>query len=639
MPFSKCVFSREGRTCHYEFTSDGHTLCVPHRPCVSPEFVFAPEDCSVCEENVKFLRAVGHVDRLTQQFVALKSSWDAVRRSAKRKGLVPSWRDSTLREFVLGRHGRRPPSSVASSTSRSSPCPSLPGEPVAGPSSAAQVAPPSPSPPPPAASAPLPSLAGEGVSPQLQDFVRGLVDELGASLRQSLPTASAPAASPVPPPRAASPAPPRAPSPAPSTPYEDDLSPGSDGAAAEAEDVHDQLPDSWIPVPQGWEVHHDGSAHILLRPDPVSAGSLARVTGQRLRWGVSAHSPVPGWHFRSEAHPLHSTTALPCPSWDDVHNALSGLSLLAGFSPPVVETDGDENPRRSVGFPWTEGHADHFLRAVREWWLQSAPRGQSAQPPRPAARLRFPAVPLGSSLDARVGAFLLSRPSRSFPPPLATPSADSLRAGEKDRQLALESFSGLATLLSLESLLQQFSQSHDLASSVSAPVLCAQLLPVLRSALWQLAPASAADLSRAMSSHLACWRQAVAPLPPVAQSALLASDPFLPGFGSAQSVSDALARAPQVAVVYRGQSSARPSAARGRSSSATRRQPPSRPPTAPRPQRQDVRYQPYPPRPSRSAAAPREPRGLQARDTSTSSRRREGRPFRASSSVFRGTRR
>ena len=37
MPLSKCVFSRDGRTCHYEFSSDGHSLCVPHRPCVSPE--------------------------------------------------------------------------------------------------------------------------------------------------------------------------------------------------------------------------------------------------------------------------------------------------------------------------------------------------------------------------------------------------------------------------------------------------------------------------------------------------------------------------------------------------------------------------------------------------------------------------
>ena len=126
MPVFKCVFSREGHSCLHEFSCDGHSLCVPHRPCVSEDFVFDPEACAVCSENVKFLRTVGHVDRLSQQFSSLKKSWDAVQKSARRNGVSPSWLDSSLREFVLGRGTRRSRSSETSASSCfSSPVPSF----------------------------------------------------------------------------------------------------------------------------------------------------------------------------------------------------------------------------------------------------------------------------------------------------------------------------------------------------------------------------------------------------------------------------------------------------------------------------------------------------------------------------------
>lgn len=97
---SKCLFSRDGKACHYDFSPDGHALCVPHRSCVTSDFVYDPEACDVCSEHIKFLRTVGHVDRLSLQFSSLKKSWEAVQRSAKRKGMTPAWRDPKLRDFV-----------------------------------------------------------------------------------------------------------------------------------------------------------------------------------------------------------------------------------------------------------------------------------------------------------------------------------------------------------------------------------------------------------------------------------------------------------------------------------------------------------------------------------------------------------
>ena len=113
-----------------------HSLCVSLRPCVNQDYVYDPEACDECSENVKFLRAVGRFDKLSHLYVSLKRSWEVLQRSAKNKGKSPAWRDSSLREFVLGRGPRPRPPSSASSAGRSSPCPSLPGEPAPGPSSA-----------------------------------------------------------------------------------------------------------------------------------------------------------------------------------------------------------------------------------------------------------------------------------------------------------------------------------------------------------------------------------------------------------------------------------------------------------------------------------------------------------------------
>ena len=50
----------------------------------------------MCSENVNFLRALGHVDHLSQHFTIMKS-WEAVQRSAKHKGRTASWLITYLR--------------------------------------------------------------------------------------------------------------------------------------------------------------------------------------------------------------------------------------------------------------------------------------------------------------------------------------------------------------------------------------------------------------------------------------------------------------------------------------------------------------------------------------------------------------
>lgn len=321
MSRSKCQFSRDGKSCHYEFSEDGHALCVPHRPCVSSDFVFDPDECTVCSENVKFLRMVGHVDRLSHQFTALKRSWDAVQRSAKRKGAAPSWRNPDLQEFVLGRGGRRSSQSAASSTSRSSSGSSLLDEPVAGPSSAPPAAPS-------AAGTSLPWMAGESLLPQLQEFLRGLVAEFTSSWRPSSPAASAPpasqdspvpaaslapsgelalvplasqaplasAASPAPlsalpasqapPVPAASPVPSGDPAVVRTEVYEVEASPVSDGAPA-AEATPALLGEEWTPFPHSWRVMRDKSSpessQVIMRPRQGSDRGLEEVRGVQFR--------------------------------------------------------------------------------------------------------------------------------------------------------------------------------------------------------------------------------------------------------------------------------------------------------------------------------------------------------------------
>ena len=115
MPSSKCVAVRDGRACSHEFSSDGHSLCVPHRPCVNSEFIFDPDLCSVCAENVHFLRTLGRVDRQSLHYSSLRRSWEAAQRSAKRKSRAATWKDADLREFLLGRGSRRSSLSASSS--------------------------------------------------------------------------------------------------------------------------------------------------------------------------------------------------------------------------------------------------------------------------------------------------------------------------------------------------------------------------------------------------------------------------------------------------------------------------------------------------------------------------------------------
>ena len=598
MPLSRCVFSRDGKACHYEFSCDGHTLCVPHRPCVDSDFIYDPERCDFCSENVKFLRSVGRVDRISQQFVSLKKSWDAVQRSAKRKGRVAAWKDASLRSFILGK-GNRPASlSAASSTGQSSPSSSLGDEPQPGPSSAPSVVPPAPTPPPSA-------VPSDDLVPQVKDFIRELFTEFAATF-QPLPPTSVPEVAPPSPPTAppeTAPPPPLSPqgdSNRPPTeasvsqpPYTIDSSPVSDASPREDEET-DQLADHWVPVPGDWSMLPHEDQPILLRPDPASTGTMEQVPGLEVRWGVSVHVQAPAWHFRAvEQAPRHPAT-MPCPSADELLRSFSTLGVLAGLPAPVITPDGEEPQRRPVGLPWVDGQTDQFLRSLREWWTQSAARPSNAPLPRPPTRQRPPMIPHGASLDSQVGTFLAARHSRSFPLPLATPSAEVLRTLERDRAAALELFSGFQILMGIERLLVHLTQLPSLPSTLSSSALCAHLTPLVRAAAWQLSPTLYASVGQAMASHMTCWRQAAAPLPAPAQSALLLSDPLSPAFGSTQAVADAIARTPQVAVVFRDRGSGRSASSRSRGAppSSTRTYATRQPPSS-RQHPSQARYRPY----------------------------------------------
>ena len=134
----------------------------------------------------------------------------------------------------------------------------------------------------------------------------------------------------------------------PSGPYVVDSSPVSD-FAPEVEEDQDQLSEAWVLVLLGLQVLQNSSAHVPFCPDPAANGALVQVQGQWMRWEISPHSLVLGWPFCPEEQPVCQASTLPCPSWEEVHHSLSTLSVLVGFSPPVVATDGDENPRCLVG--------------------------------------------------------------------------------------------------------------------------------------------------------------------------------------------------------------------------------------------------------------------------------------------------
>ena len=639
MPTSKCSFVSDGRHCSYDFSSDGHLLCVPHRPCVSPDFVFDPDVCSVCSENVKFLRTLGYVDRLSQHFTSIRKSWEAVQRSAKRKGRTATWRDASLREFVLGRGSRRPSvSASASSSGPASPSTSSSGSvppPDAGPSqpppsAASSAPPPAPLSPPPARSPPPPPPA-PAFPAEVTDLLRTLVAQLGAVQPPAPPPSPAV-------PATAAPVPSTDPGQVPSVPPSQYGAPSSPTSEDDGEQDAQTplLPRGWAPVPSTWEVGQDGDQWVLRVPDPAAGGAMTVAPNKQVRWGSSLHAPAPQWHFRAGDLPPRAPPTIPCHSPDQLYNALDSLGMWAGLAPAVLDPEVPGPSRRTMGLPWIQGLALPYLTPLRDWWPQAVVKQQPGPPPRVAPRSRAHMFPLGAEWDEVVGRYLLARPS-SFPPPLAAPSAEAVRMAERDRGLSLESFSGLSALLAVEALMRQMAGKADLGELVSPSLLCEYFLPVLRCAIHQLAPSVSADFGRALTAQMAVWHQAVAPLPPATQTALLTTDPCSPAFGSPRAVTEALSRAPQVHVVYQGHATPRPGPSKSGKPAAVARFKAAPPSSARRPHRQDQRH-PYPARPARP------PHGgdgalRPARDAPTSSRRPSTRPFRDAASHQRGARR
>ncbi|MPC75858.1 hypothetical protein E2C01_070255 [Portunus trituberculatus] len=145
----------------------------------------------------------------------------------------------------------------------------------------------------------------------------------------------------------------------------------------------------------------------------------------------------------------------------------------------------------------------------------------------------------------------------------------------------------------------------------------------------------ASSFSQGLSSHLACWRQVVAPLPSPAQSALLIGDPLGDSFGSTQTVADALARSPQVAVVYWGAPPGRAGSERAHASSSRAAPPQYQGPS--RFQRTSNRFLPYPSASRQAQSSSRDRRGPPGWDGSFSTRRASGQPFRTTTAASRGS--
>lgn len=151
-PF-QCLCYATFQVCCHELICDGHFLCVSHHSCMSPDFVFDRVVCGVCLENMKFLRALGRVNCLSQAFVCLRKSWEAVQQSAQCKAVSSSWRDASLRDFVLGPGSHHQPRATPSSSTRSSSCPSPHDGQAPSPSLAPTAVPPPPATPSPSESA------------------------------------------------------------------------------------------------------------------------------------------------------------------------------------------------------------------------------------------------------------------------------------------------------------------------------------------------------------------------------------------------------------------------------------------------------------------------------------------------------
>ena len=103
MPVLPCIWSDGVSPCGYSFTLEDHNLCVFHRTCFSLDFVYVPLSCVVCKPKIEFLKSVVTFDKSCVQFIDIKNSWEAVRRTAGRKQGSASWADESLRSFLFSK--------------------------------------------------------------------------------------------------------------------------------------------------------------------------------------------------------------------------------------------------------------------------------------------------------------------------------------------------------------------------------------------------------------------------------------------------------------------------------------------------------------------------------------------------------
>ena len=620
MSLTPCSFVSGARPCHYKFKRDGHSLCVTHRPCVSPGFVFDPLVCEECSEHIKFLRLTGEVDRLSNHFSSIRRSWAAVRRSAKRRSVSPAWKDPALMAFVFG-GGPSSSTTTASTGPVSPPSGSVVG-PTPGPSSApdpvgfagfSEPLPTAPSTSPPPPPAPAAGASASALTPDvLREVVAAVVSHLslhglpgvgGAAVdAPPCPSGSRDSSAPPtdPPARGSATGPARSPSPLGS--YAVASSPISE---EEGSDVTAQaaplLPAPWTPIPSDWVVSVvDGVPVPFCRGD--SSTGLVQVMGQEVCWGSSVYAPGPGWFFRPQVDRPPEPSSLPVPPLESVSDSFAVLAVLAGLSPPSLQPPGSGPARPTVGLPWMDGWSDPFFRPLRECWSSAAGGQRYVPPPRRAPRQAAPVGPIGASLDSSLAGFLVNRSPWVFPPPLSTPSPGLQRKCEASQAAASEAFSGFQTILAIERIIDQLSLRPGVNGRLSAAVLCQHLLPLLRSAIWQWAPTVSTLTAQSLSDLMALWVPAVSSLPASAQTAILLGDPLSSSFGSPQAVSTAVTSAPQFLFVSPRQAS-RPSSSRPRGSAQRRLSSRPRPPV--RPARDSGRYRP--------AAAPSRP-GTSRRD-------------------------
>ncbi|MPC61021.1 hypothetical protein E2C01_055084 [Portunus trituberculatus] len=379
-----------------------------------------------------------------------------------------------------------------------------------------------------------PGPPSEQLPPNIHELLSGILAHLSSAA--PLPCARSSASPLVADPLPATPLPLSSPA---SQPYGMDSSPVSDAP------------------PFGGGIGAGGSSRVM----GSCASSLAGVSGRQVgcltlpRWGLPWGGSTSAWSggVLGDVVPLSS-------------------SFLAFSSPPSLSSEGEESTRLSMGLSGMTGQADQFLKVARDWSDQLAARAQSAPVPRLSPKPKTPLLPVGDSLDARVGVWLSARTPPSFPPPLATPSSETMRQAEKDKAFALDAFSSFQALLTAEKILTVLSLRQDLNTRRSQPFS------------WGIR-----------------WE--------------------LP-FGSTQMVADALARSPQVAVVYRGAPPGHAGSARARASSSRAAPPQYQGPS--RFQRTSNRFLPYPSASRLAQSSLRDRRALPGRDGDFSTCRASG---------------